>query len=280
MPLLNQTQIFICCSKIGLWSLNFLSFLIFRRLCTSWSQARQEMEVPKYCENGCACGKSGLAEEVEMLAKSWASQILKSLVAWFPNQYSSDRFWIAAKPTEASQSKPSPGIYQLSRNNRSCSSRYSVGNSGRMKIPQLAKACVIYLFLFPLSCSSFPTDSHFHSLLLALKSSRCEVDLPSPLCISYNKVQFMLAACRYIIFNSWLKVLLTLSIINPHRFWVCFFNEKCLEREFIARRHCWKCFIFRADVPFIVPVPICSNNAIRIWSHLRSYLWSWVLSQN
>lgn len=186
---------------------------------------------------------------------SWVSQILKRLVAWFPNQHRPDSFWIAAKPTETSQSKPNPGIYQLSRNNHSCSLSYSVGNNGRMKISQLVKACVIYLFLFPLSCSSFPIDSQFHSLLLALQSSWWEVDLPSPLCISYSKVQFMLTACRSITFNSWSKVLLTLSIINPHRFWVCFFNEKCLEREFIARRHCWKHFIFRVDVPWLYQCP-------------------------
>lgn len=72
----------------------------------------------------------------------------------------------------------------------------------------------IYFFLFPLSCSSLPTPSHFYSSLLVLKSYGCAVNLPSPLCLSRYKVQFMLAACRKITSNPWSKVLLTLSIIT------------------------------------------------------------------
>lgn len=43
-------------------------------------------EAPKYHENGCACGEAGLAEEMEIWAKSRVSQILKRSVAWFPDQ--------------------------------------------------------------------------------------------------------------------------------------------------------------------------------------------------
>lgn len=215
MPLLNQIQTFICRSKIGLWSQLFLTqFLIFRRLCTSWSQAWQEMEAPKYHENGCACGEAGLAEEMETLTKSCASQILKRFVAQFPDQHGSDRFWIAAKPLEASQNEPSPEVCQLSRNTHGCSSRYSAGNRGWPKASQLAEICMIYFLLFPLSCSSLPTHIHFFSSLLVLKSYGCEVNLPSPLCLSQYKVEFMLAACRKITSYPWSKALLTLSIIT------------------------------------------------------------------
>lgn len=62
-------------------------------------------EVPKYHENGCACGEAGLAEEMETWTKSPASQILERSVAWLPDQQGSDRFWIAAKPLEAFQNE-------------------------------------------------------------------------------------------------------------------------------------------------------------------------------
>lgn len=73
-------------------------------------------EVPKYHENGCACGEAGLAEEMETWAKTWASQILKRSVAWFPDQQGSNRFWIAAKPLEAFQNELNPEVCPLSRN--------------------------------------------------------------------------------------------------------------------------------------------------------------------
>lgn len=69
------------------------------------------MEVSKYRQNGWTCVESGLAEEMETLAKSWASQILKSFIAQFPKQHGSDRFWTAAKPLEASQDEPNPEVF-------------------------------------------------------------------------------------------------------------------------------------------------------------------------
>lgn len=213
MPLLKQTRTFICHSKVGLWTQLFLTrLLIFRRLCTSWSQAWQKMEVPKYRENGCACGEAGLAEEMEILAKSWASQILKRFVARLPNQQSSDRFWIAVKSLEASQNEPNLEAFQLSRNIHGCSSRYSLDNSGWMKASQLAKLCMICFSFFSLSCSSLPTHTHLRftsSFKILWVCSQ-----PAFSCLSHYKVQFMLAACRKITSNLWSKVLPTLSIIT------------------------------------------------------------------
>lgn len=73
-------------------------------------------EAPKYHENGCACGEAGLAEEMEILAKSQVSQILKRSVACFPDQQGSDKFWIAAKPLEAFQNELNLEVCPLSRN--------------------------------------------------------------------------------------------------------------------------------------------------------------------
>ena len=68
--------------------------------------------------------------------------------------------------------------------------------------------------LFPLSCSSLLAHIHFYSLLLVLKSSGWAVTLPSSLCLSHYKVQFLLATCRKITSNPRSKVLLALSIIT------------------------------------------------------------------
>lgn len=106
-----------CYSKIGLWFQLFLTqFLIFQAPLHFLVSGLTGNEVPKYYENGCACGEAGLAEEMETWAKSWASQILKRSVAWFPDQQGSDRFWIAAKPLEAFQNELNIEVCPLSRN--------------------------------------------------------------------------------------------------------------------------------------------------------------------
>lgn len=188
----------ICCSDTGLWSQLFLiEFLIFRRLCISWSQASQDMEVPKYWENGSPCGETGLAEGMETLAKSWVSQILKRFIARSTNQEDSDSFWITAKILEAPQNEPNLQVCQLSRNTHSCSLRYSMGDRRRMKASQLAKICTTYIFFFlPLPCSYLPIHIHFYSSLLVLKYYGYSVNLTSPLHLPHYEVYIRLVCMK------------------------------------------------------------------------------------
>lgn len=133
------------------------------------------MGVPKYCQNGCACGEAGLAEEMETLAKSWASQVLKILVVQLPNQQSSDRFWIVAKSLEASQNEPNLEAFQLSRNTHSCIHWATV--DGWKHHNWLNDAWPALPFLSPILPSP-PTLAY--ASLLVLKSYECAVNLPSP----------------------------------------------------------------------------------------------------